>query len=422
MRGDALGGRPDRGVRRRPRRARQRSRWRRRGGWTGWRAFVRGACAELPRAASPLRGARLEIAADVPRGAGLSSSAALEVALVLALLALSGVPEPPRLELAKLCSRIENDWVGAQTGLLDQIASLFGERGRALLGSTSARSRCARSRSSSAGHRLVTLDSGERHAHAGSGYNERRAQCEAALSRALGVAEPARCDARDGGGAAPTARPARAARRHRERARARGGAALERGDVARRSGRCSTRRTRACATTTRSRPPRSRRRSRGCATPGRSARGSSAAASAATCSACAAGCARSRGRARGAARAGRGTVVRPVAARDRARGSARDPRGTRRPSRAQAPPARPGARSPSTAARDVRPDAGRDAAEDRGAERRALVDRDALERQLERRGDDLRATGRCARRRRTRVRARGAPPSAATRSSESRSP
>src|SRR5579871_4690447 len=78
----------------------------------GWRAFVRGACAELAAAGVPLRGARLEIAGDVPRGAGLSSSAALEVALVLALIALGGGPEPPRLDLAVLCSRIENEWVG----------------------------------------------------------------------------------------------------------------------------------------------------------------------------------------------------------------------------------------------------------------------------------------------------------------------
>ena len=109
----------------------------------GWRGFVRGAAA-LARFGAELVGADLEISGTVPRGAGLSSSAALEVALVLALLALAGAGEPTRpVELARLCSRIENDWVGAQTGLLDQIASLFGEPdGRC--GSTSARSRCGR--------------------------------------------------------------------------------------------------------------------------------------------------------------------------------------------------------------------------------------------------------------------------------------
>ncbi len=98
----------------------------------GWRAFVRGAAGELERAGVSLVGAELEISGTVPRGAGLSSSAALEVALVLALLWVSDVPEPDRIELARLCSRIENDWVGARTGLLDQIASLCGEADRAL--------------------------------------------------------------------------------------------------------------------------------------------------------------------------------------------------------------------------------------------------------------------------------------------------
>src|SRR5690348_11825155 len=94
---------------------------------SGWRAFVRGAAAELQRAGLPLKGAALRISGNVPRGAGLSSSAALEVALALALLSVAGTAEPDRVELAKICSRIENEWVGAQTGLLDQLASLFGE-------------------------------------------------------------------------------------------------------------------------------------------------------------------------------------------------------------------------------------------------------------------------------------------------------
>src|SRR2546421_7679563 len=58
----------------------------------GWRALVRGAVAELAHAGVPLQGARLEISGTVPRGAGLSSSAALEVALVLALIAVARGP------------------------------------------------------------------------------------------------------------------------------------------------------------------------------------------------------------------------------------------------------------------------------------------------------------------------------------------
>jgi galactokinase len=152
----------------------------------GWRAFVRGAAGELEAAGLELCPARLEIAGDVHRNAGLASSAALCVALCLALCAVSRVPVPDRLELAHLCSRVENDWVGARTGLLDQLASLFGERGRAVRidmrgpGFEPVPLELA-------GHRLVTLDSGAPRSHAASGYNERRAECAEAC-RVLGIA------------------------------------------------------------------------------------------------------------------------------------------------------------------------------------------------------------------------------------------
>jgi galactokinase len=155
-------------------------------GSTDWRAFVRGVAAELQRAGLRLRGAELEISGNVPQGGGLSSSAALEVALSLAMLELAGAPPLDRTELAKLCSRVENDWVGAQTGLLDQLASLYGERDKALR--IDFRSLTVEPVALElGGHRLVTLDSGERHAHAGSGYNQRRAECAQACEQ-LGVA------------------------------------------------------------------------------------------------------------------------------------------------------------------------------------------------------------------------------------------
>jgi galactokinase len=151
----------------------------------GWRAFVRGAVAELQRAGVALPGVRIEISGTVPQGGGLSSSAALEVALALALVAISGEEGPPRVELARLCSRIENDWAGAQTGLLDQLASLFGQPEQAMkidfrtLVLTPVPLKLGR-------HTLVTLDSGEQHANAGSGYNERRAECASAREQ-LGI-------------------------------------------------------------------------------------------------------------------------------------------------------------------------------------------------------------------------------------------
>jgi galactokinase len=152
----------------------------------GWRAFVRGVAAELQADGRAVRPARLEITGDLARGSGLSSSAALEVALCLALLALAGDGAPAdRPALARLCSRVENEWVGAQTGLLDQTAVLLGEPGHALridfatMATTSVPLDLG-------DWRLVTRDSGETHSLATGGYNERRAEC-AEAARLLGV-------------------------------------------------------------------------------------------------------------------------------------------------------------------------------------------------------------------------------------------
>ena len=154
---------------------------------TGWRAYLRGIVAELRRAGIPLSGATLEIRGELPRGAGLSSSAALEVALCLALIELGYAGEEPtecngklgrlnRIEIARLCSRVENEWVGAQTGLLDQFACLCGAPEKALL---------IDFRTLEVepvplvldGWHLVVMSSGEQHAHSSSGYNQRRAEC-----------------------------------------------------------------------------------------------------------------------------------------------------------------------------------------------------------------------------------------------------
>jgi galactokinase len=151
----------------------------------GWRRFVRGAVAELLGEGIEVRPCRLRISGDVPRGAGLSSSAALSVSLCLALCAVAGAEPPGRVDLARLCSRIERDWCGADTGLLDQLASLFGERGRALR--IDMRGPVIETVPLElAGHVLATLDSGAERSVAASGYNERRAECRAAC-RALGI-------------------------------------------------------------------------------------------------------------------------------------------------------------------------------------------------------------------------------------------
>ncbi|HEY6396320.1 MAG TPA: galactokinase family protein [Solirubrobacteraceae bacterium] len=151
----------------------------------GWRAFLRGAVGELQRAGIDVRGARLHISGGVPRGGGLSSSAALEVALTLALIALGDGPEPTRRDLAKICSRIENEWVGAQTGLLDQIAALYGERHKALR--IDFRDLSVEPIALELGdYKLCTLDSGEAHVNAASGYNQRRRECALACHK-LGI-------------------------------------------------------------------------------------------------------------------------------------------------------------------------------------------------------------------------------------------
>jgi galactokinase len=142
----------------------------------GWRPYVEGVLSEL--GAGP---AELEIAADLPPGAGMGSSAALCVALALALGADDGDP----VGLAELCSRVEAQWAGAQTGLLDQLASLWGRRGHAVrLDMRSLKAEPVPLELG--GWALVVIDSGASRQNAASGYNERRRECQEAC-RALGV-------------------------------------------------------------------------------------------------------------------------------------------------------------------------------------------------------------------------------------------
>jgi galactokinase len=161
--------------------------------------FLRGAVAELRRSGVAVPGCTLEVASDLPQGVGLASSAALCVSLTLALCAVADVEPPRPVRLARLCSRIENEWAGQETGLLDQLASLLGEEGRALR--LDMRTLEARSVELDLhGHALVTLDSGASRSLAESGYNERRDECRRA-AELLGL-ESLR-DAEDGSGLPP---------------------------------------------------------------------------------------------------------------------------------------------------------------------------------------------------------------------------
>src|SRR5689334_3699450 len=96
-----------------------------------WSDYVVGITLMLLREAYELRGARLLITSNVPIGSGLSSSAALEVATAYAL-AMSSDLKIERIELAKLCQKAENEFVGARVGIMDQFISFFGEADRAL--------------------------------------------------------------------------------------------------------------------------------------------------------------------------------------------------------------------------------------------------------------------------------------------------
>src|ERR1700722_8618336 len=98
----------------------------------GWAAYPAGVAWSLRAAGYPVRGASVDVDSDLPVGAGVSSSAALECSVALALCSLSGVTVP-RPELAGIAKRAENEFVGAPTGIIDQSAALLCEQGHALL-------------------------------------------------------------------------------------------------------------------------------------------------------------------------------------------------------------------------------------------------------------------------------------------------
>jgi galactokinase len=159
----------------------------------GWRAFVRGIVAELRADGLPVTGTTLEFAGTVPRGSGLSSSAALETALAFALLGLHDAQDVDPIALARLCSRVENTWVGAQTGLLDQLAALCGTADGALL-IDFATVDVQPVPLELGDWTLATVDSHVVHdLSSGDGYNERRAECAQACD-ALGIELLAQAD------------------------------------------------------------------------------------------------------------------------------------------------------------------------------------------------------------------------------------
>ncbi|MDC8984420.1 galactokinase [Mycobacterium marinum] len=150
------------------------------GGVSGWAGYVAGVIWALRCAGHPVPGGAMSISSDVEIGSGLSSSAALECAVLGAITSAAGV-EIDRIEQARLAQRAENEYVGAPTGLLDQLAALFGAPATALLiDFRDLRVQAVRFDPDAHGVALLLIDSRARHRHAGGEYAARRASCERA--------------------------------------------------------------------------------------------------------------------------------------------------------------------------------------------------------------------------------------------------
>jgi galactokinase len=140
-----------------------------------WANYPLGVAWALEEAGKRLSGTNLFIAGEVPLGAGLSSSAAIEVAVGFALLNQSRY-EVDRTELAKLCQRAENEFVGARVGIMDQFVSCRGRAGHALL--LDCRSLEFELVKLPAEVQLVICNTMVKHEIASGEYNKRRAECE----------------------------------------------------------------------------------------------------------------------------------------------------------------------------------------------------------------------------------------------------
>jgi galactokinase len=164
------------------------------GSSTGWAAYVEGVAWALRQDGVAVPGADLVVHADLPAGAGLSSSAALEGAVALALVDLAGAgaaarpgPPPDRVALALAGQRAETEVVGMPCGLMDQMAVLFGRAGHALFFDTRSReTELVPFEPSARGLALLVIDTRVKHTLAESPYAERRRACERAAA-ALGV-------------------------------------------------------------------------------------------------------------------------------------------------------------------------------------------------------------------------------------------
>ena len=156
------------------------------GAVTGWGGYVAGVLWALREAGHTVVGGRMSITSDVAMGSGLASSAALECDVLRAITAATGA-QLDGIERARIAQRAENEYVGAPTGLMDQLASLYGAPRRALLMDFQSISVWEVPFDPDAsGLALLLIDSRATHRHAGGEYAARRRSCERAAA-ALGV-------------------------------------------------------------------------------------------------------------------------------------------------------------------------------------------------------------------------------------------
>lgn len=148
-----------------------------------WADYPLGVARVLHEAGHAIGGFEARYSSTLPPGAGLSSSAALEVSTAVLLTRLFGLTLSP-LDLAKLCRRAENEFVGVSCGLLDQVSSVFGKKDHAIF--LDCRAETVSTIPFPQGVGLLIVNSGVKHALTGGEYNERRDQCFAA-ARLLGV-------------------------------------------------------------------------------------------------------------------------------------------------------------------------------------------------------------------------------------------
>lgn len=158
-----------------------------------WYDYVAGVAVALRTAGRPVLGADLVLHGNVPVGAGLSSSAALELAVALALTSVGGEPWHA-VEMAYIARRAEHDYVGVQCGIMDQLTSAASVDGRALL--VDCRTLETRLIGIPPTAQVVVMDTGARRALASSEYNDRRASCARAVD-ALRTIDPSVVALRD---------------------------------------------------------------------------------------------------------------------------------------------------------------------------------------------------------------------------------